>query len=58
MESTTMILRKEVIEISRKGSNDIMDRESNIWTLLLKAGEFMTPVILTPARIGAAAYER
>jgi hypothetical protein len=54
IESTTIILRKEVIEMSRKGSMDINDSASNIWTLLLNPDEFIIPERSTPKVLGAA----
>jgi hypothetical protein len=54
IDSTTMILRKEVMEMSRKGIRDITDIESNIWTLLLNPGEFIIPATSTPKVLGAA----
>ena len=55
MESTTMILEKEVIEISKKGRRDIMLSASKICMLLLKPGEAMMPAISKAALLGAAA---
>jgi len=55
IESTIIILRNDVIEISRKGRSDNSASVRVICILLLNPGEFMMPAISRPARFGAAA---
>jgi hypothetical protein len=54
IDNTTIILKKDVTEISRKGSKDIKDKASNNWTLLLMAEEFIMLAMSRPALFGAA----
>ena len=58
IERTIMILRNDVIEISRKGRSDNIASVRVICMLLLNPGEFIMPVISRPARFGAAAYDK
>ena len=55
MESTIIILRNEVIEMSRKGRSDNIASVRVICMLLLNPGEFIMLAISSPARFGAAA---
>lgn len=54
MERTTMILIKEVIEISRKGSMEISASANISCTLFENAGEDIIEARSIPALIGAA----
>jgi hypothetical protein len=54
MESTIIILRKDVIEISRKGRRVMSARAIVICMLLLKLAEFNTLATSIPSFLGAA----
>ena len=57
MDSTTIILRNEVMEISRKGSSDINASAIIICTLLENPGEDIAAAISMPPLAGVAAKE-